>query len=114
MELRKELSRVTTLDLPATLVFDYPSTNELTAALAAMLHEPQLPDQAKPPAAKTGRKPRGTESAAESAANGAASAAAERPRHIKAWRPPQRDDITAQVTEHAISDWIALRFCYHT
>ncbi|BDA51457.1 probable inactive phenolphthiocerol synthesis polyketide s at N-terminal half [Coccomyxa sp. Obi] len=97
VELRKELSRLTTLDLPATLVFDYPSTDELTAALAVMLPEPVLPEQAGLPAAKSGRKAKGAESAAESAASSAKSAAAERPQHIKAWRPPQRDDITAQV-----------------
>ncbi|CAL8465609.1 g5145 [Coccomyxa elongata] len=90
VELRMELSHITTLDLPATLVFDYPSTGELTAALAAMLPEPPLPEQARAPAAKSGRKAGVAESAAESGA-------AERVRQIKAWRPPQRDDITAQV-----------------
>ena len=98
------LSSITTLDLPATLVFDYPSTDELSAALAAMLPEPALPEQARVPAAKTGRETRGAELAAESLASSAESAAAERPRHIKAWRPPQRDDITAQVSDHASQD----------
>ncbi len=37
VELRKELSTLTALELPATLVFDYPSVAEMTAALAAML-----------------------------------------------------------------------------
>ena len=37
MELRKELSTLTALELPATLVFDYPSVAEMTTALAAML-----------------------------------------------------------------------------
>lgn len=95
MELWKELSRITTLDLPATLVFDYPSIGELTAALAAILPEAPVPEQARAPAAKAGRKAKVAESAAESAA-------AEHLRQIKAWRPPQRDDIIAQVTEHAI------------
>ena len=37
MELRKELSILTSLDLPATLIFDYPSIAEMTSALTAML-----------------------------------------------------------------------------
>lgn len=37
MELRKELSTLTSLDLPATLIFDYPSVAEMTGALSAML-----------------------------------------------------------------------------
>ncbi len=37
MELRRELSTLTSLDLPATLVFDYPSVTEMTGALSAML-----------------------------------------------------------------------------
>ena len=44
VELRKELSLLTALELPATLVFDYPSVAEMTAALAAML--PAAPKQA--------------------------------------------------------------------
>ena len=44
VELRKELSTLTALELPATLVFDYPSVAEMTAALAAML--PAAPRQA--------------------------------------------------------------------
>ena len=89
MELRKELSRVSTLDLPATLVFDYPSTEELVAALVTMLPEPE---QAQPPAAKSGRKPRVEKTIS-----------AEPTQQIKAWRPPQRDDITAQVTPSLIA-----------
>ena len=92
MELRKELSRATTLDLPATLVFDYPSTDELAASLVTML---PVPEQARPPVAESGRgKARGNESMARVADV----KCAEPPRQIKAWRPPQRDDITAQVT----------------
>jgi hypothetical protein len=87
VELRKELSRISTLDLPATLVFDYPSTEELVAALVTMLPEPE---QAQPPAAKSGLKPRVEKSA-------------EPTRQIKSWRPPQRDDITAQVTPSSIA-----------
>ncbi len=37
MELRKELSVLTSLELPATLIFDYPSVSEMAAALTAML-----------------------------------------------------------------------------
>ena len=37
VELRKELSTLTALKLPATLIFDYPSVAEMTAAMAAML-----------------------------------------------------------------------------
>ena len=44
VELRKELSTLTALVLPATLVFDYPSVAEMTTALAAML--PAVPKQA--------------------------------------------------------------------
>ena len=44
VELCKELSTLTALELPATLVFDYPSVAEMTAALAAML--PAVPKQA--------------------------------------------------------------------
>ena len=43
VELRKELSTLTVLELPATLVFDYPSVAEMTSALAAML--PAIPKQ---------------------------------------------------------------------
>ena len=43
VELRKELSALTELELPATLVFHHPSVAELTAALAAML--PAIPKQ---------------------------------------------------------------------
>ena len=49
VELRKELSIATSLDLPATLVFDYPSVTEMTAALTAMLPAvPPVPTAAKP------------------------------------------------------------------
>ena len=37
VELRKELSTLTSLQLPATLIFDYPSVTEMTHALTAML-----------------------------------------------------------------------------
>ena len=37
VELRKDLSILTSLDLPATLIFDYPSIAEMTSALNAML-----------------------------------------------------------------------------
>lgn len=89
VELRKELSRISTLDLPATLVFDYPSTEELVAALVTMLPEPK---QAQPSTAKSGRKPRVEKTIS-----------AEPTRQIKAWRPPQRDDITAQVIPSSIA-----------
>lgn len=49
VELRKELSIATSLDLPATLIFDYPSVAEMTAALVAMLPAAsQRPAVAKP------------------------------------------------------------------
>ena len=56
MELRKELSILTYLELPATLMFDHPSVVEMTAALTAMLpaaapaSSAQQPKQAAPPA----------------------------------------------------------------
>ena len=56
MELRKELSILTSLDLPATLIFDHPSVAEMTAALTAMFpaaapaSAAQQPKQAAPPA----------------------------------------------------------------
>ena len=46
VELRKELARVTLIDLPATLMFDYPSIAELTGALLGLA--PQPPAQTHP------------------------------------------------------------------
>ena len=40
VELRKELVRVTALDLPATLIFDFPSIAEMTAALLNLAPQP--------------------------------------------------------------------------
>lgn len=63
MELRKELSILTSLELPATLIFDYPSVAELTAALTALLpaaapaSAAQQPKQAAPPAIMTNKVP---------------------------------------------------------
>ena len=72
VELRKELSILTSLDLPATLIFDYPSVAEMTDALTAMLPAASAvpaaaqPKQAAPPGMHSARR------AAKQAAAGAA------------------------------------------
>lgn len=81
MELRKELSILTSLELPATLIFDHPSVAEMTTALTAMLpaltamlpaaapaSAAQQPKQAAPPAVmknKGGLPPADTAASAE-------------------------------------------------
>ena len=48
VELRKELIRVTALDLPATLIFDYPSIAEMTAALCNLAPQTAHTDAVAP------------------------------------------------------------------
>ena len=48
VELRKELARLTALDLPATLIFDYPSIAEMTAALLSLAPQPAKADTSEP------------------------------------------------------------------
>ena len=69
VELRKELSYLTALELPATLIFDFPSVAEMTAALAALL-------TAAAPAAAAKQPKQATAPAMHKAKKGLAPAAA--------------------------------------
>ena len=64
MELQKELTQQTSLELPATFVFDYPSIGEMCGFISSALPPPQSASTAPP--ALTSEQPQARESAAAS------------------------------------------------
>lgn len=103
VELRRELSQTMAMDLPATLVFDYPSTAELTAALAQMLPEPapalqsSLPKRSKRAELHNARQQARAEESG-GGRDGVTGPSAEQ-RQPNEWRPPQKEEIVAQVSD---------------